>query len=140
MKTMTCSQLGGACELGLSGADAHEIIQAQDRHLREVVAAGDADHAPGLPDMKSRWRRPLPGIEVVLAGDVCYERPMAERVTAWLREVAATGTLVLLGDPGRAYFPGNGVEKLATHTVPTPLELEDREARETAIWRLLPDA
>ncbi len=83
--------------------------------------------------------RPLPGIDVVLAGDVCYEKPMADRVTAWLREIAATGTLVLLGDPGRAYFPAGGVEKLASYTVPTSLELEDREARETTIWRLLPN-
>ncbi|AWU93225.1 class I SAM-dependent methyltransferase [Azospirillum ramasamyi] len=83
--------------------------------------------------------RPLPGIDVVLAGDVCYEKPMADRVTAWLREIAATGTLVLLGDPGRAYFPAGGVERLATYTVPTSLELEDREARETTIWRLLPN-
>ncbi|MCG5239589.1 class I SAM-dependent methyltransferase [Azospirillum doebereinerae] len=81
--------------------------------------------------------RELPGIDVVLAGDVCYERPMAERVTAWLRTVAATGTLVLLGDPGRAYVPAHGLEKVATYTVPTSLELEDRTTRETTIWRLL---
>ncbi len=83
--------------------------------------------------------RPLPGIDVVLAGDVCYERPMAERVTGWLRAVAATGTLVLLGDPGRAYVPTCGIEPVARYTVPTSLELEDREARETTVWRLLPE-
>lgn len=81
--------------------------------------------------------RALPGIDVVLAGDVCYEKPMAEKVTAWLRGVAATGTLVLLGDPGRAYVPTSGLERVATYTVPTSLELEDRETRETVIWRLL---
>lgn len=81
--------------------------------------------------------RALPGIDVVLAGDVCYEKPMAEKVTAWLRGVAATGTLVLLGDPGRAYVPTSGLEKVATYTVPTSLELEDRETRDTVIWRLL---
>ncbi|AWK86533.1 class I SAM-dependent methyltransferase [Azospirillum thermophilum] len=84
--------------------------------------------------------RPLPGIDVVLAGDVCYERPMAERVTAWLRAVAATGTIVLMGDPGRAYVPKSGLEKVGSYTVPTSLELEDRTSRETVIWRLLPEA
>lgn len=84
--------------------------------------------------------RPLPGIDVVLAGDVCYERPMAERVIAWLREIAATGTLVLLGDPGRAYRPTSGIELLGEYAVPTSLELEDREVRDTIIWRLLPQA
>ena len=84
--------------------------------------------------------RPLPGIDVVLAGDVCYEKPMADRVTAWLRGIAATGTLVLLGDPGRAYVPTSGIERVGQYAVPTSLELEDREMRETTIWRLLPEA
>jgi predicted nicotinamide N-methyase len=82
--------------------------------------------------------KPLPGIGVVLAGDVCYERPMAERVTAWLRTLAAAGTLVVLGDPGRAYVPEEGLEFLARYAVPTSLDLEDREVRETTVWRLLP--
>jgi predicted nicotinamide N-methyase len=45
------------------------------------------------------------GWDVVLAGDVCYERPMAERVTPWLQQLARRGAVVLLGDPGRAYLP-----------------------------------
>lgn len=83
-----------------------------------------------------RVGQPLPGTEVLLAGDICYERPLAERVAAWFRQVAATGTLVLLGDPGRAYLPRGGMEKLATHIVPTSRELEDREERETTVWRI----
>jgi hypothetical protein len=63
MKTMTCNQLGGACDLALSGEDANEIIQAQDRHLRDAVAAGQTDHEPALRDMKARWRRPLSGMK-----------------------------------------------------------------------------
>lgn len=82
--------------------------------------------------------RDLPDIDVVLAGDVCYERPMAERVTAWLRRIAATGALVVLGDPGRAYVPTSGLERLGRYAVPTSLELEDRTLRETNVWRLLP--
>ena len=63
MKTMTCSQLGGVCELSHVGADANYIIKAQDRHLREAVAAGSSDHDPALQDMKSRWRRPVSGLK-----------------------------------------------------------------------------
>jgi predicted small metal-binding protein len=63
MKTMTCSQLGGACALAHAGDDANEIIKAQDRHLREVVAAGDTEHEPALRDMKGRWRRPVSGMK-----------------------------------------------------------------------------
>jgi predicted nicotinamide N-methyase len=78
------------------------------------------------------------GWEVVLAGDVCYERPMAERATAWLRGLARRGAVVLLGDPGRAYLPREGLEALARYVVPTTLDLEDRTERETTVWRMLP--
>lgn len=82
--------------------------------------------------------RPLDGVDVVLAGDVCYERPMAERIVTWLRLLAARRVLVLLGDPGRAYVPTQGLEPLSVHRVPTSLDLEDRDVRETTVWRLLP--
>ena len=55
MKTMTCRQLGGACDLALTGESADEVIQAQDKHLKEIVAGGDTDHEAALKDMKGRW-------------------------------------------------------------------------------------
>jgi predicted nicotinamide N-methyase len=75
--------------------------------------------------------------DVVTAGDVCYEREMAERVAPWLRGLAGRGTLVLLGDPGRAYLPSAGLVERARYQVPTSREIEDREVRETIIWRVL---
>ena len=77
------------------------------------------------------------GFDIVLAGDVCYERPMAERVTRWLAGLAGDGVLVILADPGRSYLPTEGLEALATYAVPTSLELEDREVRETTLYRLV---
>lgn len=77
-----------------------------------------------------------PGWDTVLAGDVCYERPMAEGVTSWLRRMAGEGCDVLLGDPGRAYLPKDGLVELARLTVPTTRELEDRDVRETVIYRM----
>jgi predicted small metal-binding protein len=62
MRTMTCRQLGGACDLALRGETADEVIKAQDRHLREAVAAGDATHQQALDEMKGRWRHPLRGM------------------------------------------------------------------------------
>jgi predicted nicotinamide N-methyase len=75
--------------------------------------------------------------DAVLLGDMCYERPLAERLLEWLRALAAGGAKVLLGDPGRSYFPKSGVEKLATYRVQTTRELEDREIRETSVYRLI---
>src|SRR5438132_12080611 len=82
-------------------------------------------------------REPAPW-DVVLAGDMCYERPLAERLTHWLRALAARGVTVLLGDPGRAYLPATGLEALARYEVSTTLELEDRLNREGVVWRVLP--
>ncbi len=78
--------------------------------------------------------------QVVLAGDVCYEKPMAERVFPWLRRCAAERALVLMADPGRAYLPAIGLERVASYDVPTSLELEDRTLRPTHLWRILPPA
>src|SRR5690606_39041280 len=49
--------------------------------------------------------RPPPDVDVICAGDVCYEKPMTERVLAWLSQAKAAGARVLIGDPGRSYFP-----------------------------------
>jgi hypothetical protein len=62
MKTMTCTQLGGACELALHGNTADEIIKAQDKHLNEAVAGGDESHKAALKAMKSRWKHPIKGM------------------------------------------------------------------------------
>ncbi len=62
MKTMTCEQLGGPCDFPLRGVTADEVIKAQDAHLKEVVAAGDATHDSALTGMKGRWKHPLSGM------------------------------------------------------------------------------
>jgi predicted nicotinamide N-methyase len=80
-----------------------------------------------------------PQWQVIAAGDVCYERPMADRVTAWLRDLAGRGRLVLLGDPGRTYMPANGLRERARYLVPTSRELEDRETRDGVVWEVLRD-
>mgnify|MGYP003575778940 CR=1 FL=1 len=77
-----------------------------------------------------------PRWNTVLAGDMCYERPVAERLVPWLRHLVKSGVRVLLGDPGRNYFPSDGIVKLATFAVPTTLDLEDREVRETSVYQL----
>jgi predicted small metal-binding protein len=58
MKTMTCRRLGGPCDLELRGASADEIIQQQDRHLKDAVAGGDTTHEQAAADMRGRWKRP----------------------------------------------------------------------------------
>ena len=77
-----------------------------------------------------------PDADVMLAGDICYERPMAEAVMAWLRRGRDAGARVFIGDPGRTYFPKDGLEKLAEYQVPTTRELEDLAVKRTSVWTL----
>ena len=79
---------------------------------------------------------PPPDVDVILAGDICYEKPLADQVMNWLAAAHVRGTRVLIGDPGRSYFPRVGLEKLAEYEVPTTRELEDREVKKTAVWTL----
>lgn len=75
--------------------------------------------------------------DTVLAGDLCYERPMADRVAGWIKSQARAGVTVLMGDPGRAYKPADGLAEVARYVVPTSRDLEDRDTRETIVWRVL---
>ena len=101
-------------------ASAAIAINAQDNGVTLAVTADD------------RIGGPAP-FDVILVGDLFYERPLAERLLAWLAPLPA---LVLLGDPGRSYFPKSGVEKRAAYQVPTTRDLEDREIRDTGVYRL----
>ncbi|HEU0103964.1 MAG TPA: 50S ribosomal protein L11 methyltransferase [Mycobacteriales bacterium] len=78
----------------------------------------------------------LPDVDVLLAGDVCYDREMTDRVVPWLRAAAARGTRVLLGDPGRHYLPQQGLRQLAALDVPTTRDLEGVTVRATRVYAL----
>jgi predicted nicotinamide N-methyase len=75
-----------------------------------------------------------PAVDLIAAGDVWYEKPLAERALAWLSAAHARGTRVLVGDPGRTYFPTEGLVRLADYRVATTRELEDMEVKRTGVW------
>lgn len=91
--------------------------------------------APRLVDLLGQ---PLDGVDVVLAGDVFYEKPLAERSLAWFRTLAARGLTVLVGDPGRLYSPRVGVADQACFEVPVSLEIEERTPMRTWVLQILP--
>jgi predicted nicotinamide N-methyase len=78
--------------------------------------------------------RPAPAADLILAGDICYEKPMADRMLAWLQGAHAAGARVLIGDPGRTYFREHGFEAIADYHVATTRELEDAEIKRTRVW------
>lgn len=59
MKSLTCQQLGGPCDLRLSGETADDVIKAQDKHLKDAVRGGDHTHDAALQEMKGRWKHPV---------------------------------------------------------------------------------
>lgn len=79
---------------------------------------------------------PPPPVDVILAGDICYEKPLAEQTMGWLQQGKTAGVEVLIGDPGRTYFPKQGLTKLAEYQVATTRELEDMEIKKTGVWTL----
>ena len=77
---------------------------------------------------------PPPRADVFLAGDICYEGPLADRVLSWLGRAHAGGARVLVGDPERTYFPKADLVRLAQYQVPTVGDLEDQEIKRTSVW------
>lgn len=75
-------------------------------------------------------------VDVILAGDICYEKPMTDQVMAWLSAARDRGATVLIGDPGRSYFPKTGLTKLAEYQVTTTREIEDMAVKKTSVWTL----
>ena len=76
------------------------------------------------------------GWDVVLAGDVFYDKAFADRLLPWFTSLRARGAEVLVGDPGRAYLPRTGLQSLAVYQVPVTRVLEDAEVKRTTVWRL----
>jgi predicted nicotinamide N-methyase len=73
---------------------------------------------------------------VVLAGDIFYEEPLADRLLTWFRRLAARGATVLIGDPGRTYLPKDQLSECALYNVPVTRALEDQEIKKTRVWQL----
>jgi predicted nicotinamide N-methyase len=122
-----------AAKSGAASVIANEIDDFAAAAISLNAKANDVGVACVIEDLIGRDD----GWETVLAGDVCYEREMAERVFTWLRTLSARGATVLLGDPGRNYLPSSHLEELAVYDVQTTRELEDREIRRTKVWRVL---
>lgn len=77
-----------------------------------------------------------PVADLILAADVFYERPLTAKILPWLQTARGRGAEVLIADPGRNYLPEAGLDPLARYDVATTAELEDREIKETVIYRL----
>ena len=133
-----------AAKAGAAAVTASEIdpfaaaaigLNAGLNRVRVAVVAADVigiDGAADAPNAASAdW-------DLVLAGDVFYERALAARLEPWLRRLAERGATVLVGDPGRAFLPKAGLERLIAYGVKTDRALEDTDLRNAVVWKVLP--
>ncbi len=125
-----------AMKAGAASVLAAEIDSFAVEAIRLNTALNDVTLAIESADLVGEDR----GWDVVLAGDVCYQRDMAERVFCWLRSLHRRGATVLIGDPGRSYLPKAELEAIATYRVPVTRAIEDHDVKETRVWRLVDPA
>jgi predicted nicotinamide N-methyase len=131
----------GLVAIAAAMAGAARVLAAEIDHFAAAAIASNARlnnveleviTADLIDTNDPRW-------QLITAGDVCYEQPMASRATAWLRSLAGRGCVVLLGDPGRAYLPAGGLRERARYSVPTSRDLEGCEARDGVVWEVIVD-
>ncbi len=125
MVAIAAMKAGAACALG---ADIDDFCAAA-LALNTAVNGVSVAYTP-----ENLLTAAPPPAQVILAGDICYEKPMAEAVLAWLRLAHERGARVLIGDPGRSYFPKSGLLRLAEYQVETTRELEDHAVKRTGVF------
>ena len=121
-----------AAMAGASPVEAADIDAFATEAIGLNAAANGVTITPRLGDLVGEDE----GWEVVLAGDIFYDRDLATRIETWLRELEARGAVVLIGDPGRSYLPKERLVELAAYSVPVTRALEDAEIKQAKVWRL----
>lgn len=126
----------GLCAIAAMKAGAAQTLACDiDPLCRAAIGLNaDANGVVVSSTIEDLLDRPPPPVDLILAGDIFYDKPVAMRVLAWLAKAHAAGARVLLGDPGRTYFPKEGLTRLADYQVTTTRELEDFEIKRTGVW------
>lgn len=116
----------GAAEIDASDIDAFAIAA-----IEANVDLNGVRVAPRLEDLIGTDE----GWEVVLAGDIAYEKDLAGAAMDWLMSLARRGRAVLIGDPRRSYLPAESLDCVIEYSVPVTRELEDSEIKRTGVFR-----
>lgn len=119
----------GAASVTVADIDAFARAAAQLNAIENHVSLSTIEEDLLVEASARHW-------DVILAGDIFYERDTAQRAFDFLQRHAANGTTVLIGDPGRSYLPRDRLHRMADYSVPVTRELEDTEIKQTAVWTL----
>ncbi|MGA8513999.1 MAG: methyltransferase [Burkholderiaceae bacterium] len=129
----------GLVAIAAMKAGAHSVLAADIDPFSTVAIALNALHnqvevAVTADDLLEKVIQ----VDVILVGDLFYEKGVASKCYAWLLSAHQRGIVVLIGDPGRTYLPKDKLEQVADYNVPVTRDLEDMEIKKTAVWRLKP--
>ncbi|MGF9694853.1 methyltransferase [Rhizobium sp. 0TCS1.26] len=120
----------------LAGAAAVHAVDI-DPWTQSAVELNAAENAVDISFSRDDLVGGVVDADVLLAGDVFYDRDFAARLVPWFSMLAAQGKQVLVGDPGRSYLPKDRLEALASYEVPVSRALEDSEIKKTTVWRFI---
>ena len=128
----------GLCAIAAAGAGAEEVTGAD---IDPYAAAAIELNARANGCRTTVLQRDVldedtPDVDVILAGDCCYEATLAGRVLPWLQRAHSSSVDVLLGDPGRRYLPLDALVELAAYDVRTTSELDDLRLRQARVYTL----
>jgi predicted nicotinamide N-methyase len=131
----------GLVAFAAAKANAAPVIAADIDAFTEAAISLNADANDVyieivLQDLLDQPTQTSPRYDVILLGDLFYERDTAIRALAFLDRHAAVGTRVLIGDPGRTYLPKQRLTQRAEYSVPVTRELEDLDIKRTTVWEL----
>ncbi len=128
---------GGIAAIAATKAGAASVLAADiDRVALAACLLNSQANGVNLTTTADDMMAQLPlQHDVVIVGDLFYERALAEAVLTFIDAARGNGALVLIGDPQRNYFPRGRFDKLAEYKVPVTRELEDSEIKVTAVWQ-----
>jgi predicted nicotinamide N-methyase len=120
-----------AARAGASAVTAIDLDRNAAEAIRRNATANDVTVAAAAMDVTES-----PATDVLLAGDVFYSRSVADRMAGVLRDRARSGARILVGDPGRGYFPERLLTRVAEYVVPVPTALEETETLTTGVYEI----
>jgi predicted nicotinamide N-methyase len=115
----------GAAEVTASDIDAFAIA---------AIGANSAENGVAIVPRLENLIGVDDGWDVVLAGDIAYEKDFAGAAMDWLSSLARRGATVLVGDPRRSYLPLDRLDCVIEYSVPVTRELEDSEIKRTGVF------
>ena len=128
----------GLVAIAAKRAGAADVMAADiDPWAQTAVALNAAENGVGVRFTGEDLIGAATDADVLLAGDVFYDKDFAAALIPWFSRLAGEGKLVLVGDPGRSYCPKDRLEELAVYQVPVTRALEDSEVKRTTVWRFV---